>query len=64
MAPMGFSDPDGLRRAMEGAGVLYNTYWITVSHTGRPPSTTRSKNTRTLFEAASERAFNGWSTSQ
>ena len=26
--PLDFSDPDGLRRSMEGAGVLYNTYWI------------------------------------
>ena len=27
-APMDFSDPDGLRRSMEGAAVLYNAYWI------------------------------------
>ena len=27
-APLDFSDPDGLCRTMEGAGVLYNTYWI------------------------------------
>ena len=27
-APLDFSDPDGLRRSMLGAGVLYNTYWI------------------------------------
>ena len=27
-APLNFEDPDGLARAMEGAEVLYNTYWI------------------------------------
>ena len=63
MAPMDFSDPDGLRRAMEGAGVLYNTYWIRFAH--RQTTFDHAvENTRTLFEAASERAFNGWSTSQ
>ena len=25
-APLDFTDPDGLRRSMERAGVLYNTY--------------------------------------
>ena len=28
VAPLDFSDPDGLRRSMQGAGVFYNTYWI------------------------------------
>ena len=27
-APLDFSDPDGLCRSLEGAGVLYNTYWV------------------------------------
>ena len=27
-APLDFSDPDGLCRTMQGAGVLYNTYWV------------------------------------
>ena len=27
-SPLDFWDPDGLRRSMEGAPVLYNTYWI------------------------------------
>ena len=31
-APLDFSDPDGLRRSMEGAGVFYNTYWIRFAH--------------------------------
>ena len=26
--PLDFPDPDGLRRSMKGAGVLYNTYWV------------------------------------
>ena len=26
--PLDFSDPDGLRRSIQGAGVLYNTYWV------------------------------------
>ena len=26
VAPLDFSDPDGLRRSMQGAGVFYNTY--------------------------------------
>ena len=28
VAPLDFADGDGLRRAMDGAGVLYNTYWV------------------------------------
>ena len=40
--PLDFSDPDGLRRSMEGANVLYNTYW-TGSGAGGPPSTRRWK---------------------
>ena len=27
-APMDFSDPDWLRRSMQGAGVLYSTYRV------------------------------------
>ena len=27
-APLDFSDRDGLRRSMQGADVLYNTYWV------------------------------------
>ena len=50
-APLDFSDPDGLRRAMEGAGVLYNTYWIRFAH-GQTTFDHAVENTRTLFEAA------------
>ena len=28
--PLDFSDPAGLRRSIEGASVLYNTYWVQV----------------------------------
>ena len=50
-APMDFSDPDGLRRAMAGAGVLYNTYWMRFAH-GQTTFDRAVENTRTLFEAA------------
>ena len=50
-APLDFSDPDGLRRSMEGAGVFYNTYWIRFAH-GRTTFGLAVENTRTLFEAA------------
>ena len=32
VAPLDFSDADGLRRSMQGAGVFYNTYWIRYAH--------------------------------
>ena len=50
-APLDFSDPDGLRRSMQGAGVFYNTYWIRYAH-GRITFDLAVENTRTLFEAA------------
>ncbi len=49
--PLDFSDPDELRRSMEGAGVLYNTYWIRYAR-GRITFDHAVENTRTLFEAA------------
>ena len=51
VAPLDFSDPDGLRRSMQGAGVFYNTYWIRYAH-GRTTFDLSVENTRTLFEAA------------
>ena len=54
VAPLDFSDRDGLRRSMQGAGVFYNTYWIRYAH-GRIAFDLAVENTRTLFEAA-ERA--------
>ncbi len=53
-APLDFSDPDGLSRSMQGAGVLYNTYWIRFAR-GRMTFDRAAENTRTLFQAA-ERA--------
>ena len=50
-APLDFSYPDGLRRSLEGAGVLYNTYWIRFGD-GRTTFDQSVENTRTLFEAA------------
>ena len=52
-APLDFSDPDGLRRSMEGADVLYNTYWIRYAR-GRMTFDRAVENTGTLFEAAVE----------
>ena len=49
--PLDFSDPDGLRRSMEGAGVFYNTYWTPFAH-GRTTFYVAVENTRTLFKAA------------
>ena len=50
-APLNFSDPDGLRRSMQGAGVFYNTYWVRYAH-GRITFDLAVENTRMLFEAA------------
>ena len=51
VAPLDFSDPDGLRRSMQGAAVFYNTYWVRYAH-GRITFDLAVENTRTLFEAA------------
>ena len=51
VAPLDFSDPDGLRRSMLGASVFYNTYWIRYAH-GRTTFDLAVENTGTLFEAA------------
>ena len=50
VAPLDFSEPDRLRRSMEGAGVLYNTYWIRYSR-GQMTFDRAVENTGTLFEA-------------
>ena len=50
-APLDFSDPDGLSRSMQGAGVFYNTYWVRYAH-GRVTFDLAVENTKTLFEAA------------
>ena len=51
VAALDFSDADGLRRSMQGAGVFYNTYWIRYAH-GRITFDLAVENTRTLFEVA------------
>ena len=52
-APLDFLDEDGLRRSLDGAGVLYNTYWVRYGrgHTTFPSAVANSKR---LFEAAKE----------
>lgn len=50
-APLDFSDPDGLRRSIDGAGVLYNTYWIRYAR-GRMTFERAVENTAALFQAA------------
>ena len=49
-APLDFSDPDGLCRSMQGAGVLYNTYWIRFGR-GRTTFEQAVENSRVLFDA-------------
>ena len=46
-----FSDGDGLRGAMEGADVLYNTYWVRFAR-GETTFERAVENSRALFEAA------------
>ena len=52
-APLDFSDQNGLCRSMQGAGVLYNTYWIRF---GRGLTTFEQAvaNSRALFDAAAK----------
>ena len=52
-APLDFSDPDGLRRSMQGAGVLYNTYWIRFGR-GRNTFDHAVENSKVLFDAAAK----------
>ena len=51
VAPLDFSDPDGLCLSMQGAGAFYNTYWVRYGH-GRITFDLAVENTRMLFEAA------------
>ena len=54
--PLDFSDPDGLRRSMEGAGVLYNTYWIRFGR-GETTFDQAVENSKLLFDAAADAGF-------
>jgi uncharacterized protein YbjT (DUF2867 family) len=49
--PLDFADADALRRGMEGAHTLYNTYWVRFPH-GDVTHATGVSNSRILFEAA------------
>jgi uncharacterized protein YbjT (DUF2867 family) len=53
IAPFNFDKPDLLRESLEGASVLYNTYWVRFNH---PSFTQRDavNNTITMFKAAKE----------
>ena len=51
VAPLDFSDGGGLRRSMEGAGVLYNTYWVRFAR-GETTFERAVANSAALFEAA------------
>ena len=53
MAPLDFSDPDGLCRSMQGAGVFDNTYWIRFGRAGYTFEQA-VENSRILFEAAAQ----------
>jgi len=49
--PLNFADAAGLARSLEGAAVLYNTYWVRFDHT-RFTHEQAVRNTFALFEAA------------
>lgn len=49
--PYNFDDPAGLQRSLEGAAVLYNTYWVRFNHRDFNHDEA-VRNTRTLMSAA------------
>lgn len=51
VAPLQFGDPDALVRALTGADVLFNTYWIRFARRGNTFEGA-VENSRALFEAA------------
>jgi uncharacterized protein YbjT (DUF2867 family) len=53
IASMDFSDPASLARSLQGASVLYNTYWVRFNH-GRATFDEAVTNSRVLIEAARE----------
>ncbi len=53
VAPFSFDSPEALTRAMQGASVLFNTYWVRFSY-GRTTYQSAIDNTRTLIRAARE----------
>ncbi len=53
IASMDFSDRAGLTRSLQGASVLYNTYWVRFNH-GRATFDEAVTNSRTLIQAAKD----------
>jgi uncharacterized protein YbjT (DUF2867 family) len=53
IAPMDFADHAALVRSLQGATVLYNTYWVRFDH-GQATFETAVANSRTLISAAKE----------
>jgi len=51
--PLDFTDPDALRRSLQDAHTLYNTYWIRFRHGGMTHETAVA-NSRVLFQAAAD----------
>jgi NADH dehydrogenase len=51
--PLDFTDPDALRRSLQGAHTLYNTYWVRFPHGGVTHETAVA-NSRVLFQAAAD----------
>jgi NADH dehydrogenase len=51
VAPLNFSDPAGLRRSLEGADVLYNTYLVRFAYGGMTYDRA-VENSRVLIQAA------------
>src|SRR5882757_7897182 len=50
-APFNFDRPDELVRSLEGAGAIFNTYWIRFPHGGQTFDSAVA-NTRVMIEAA------------
>jgi uncharacterized protein YbjT (DUF2867 family) len=53
VAPYRFEDPEELRRTLEGAKTVYNTYWVRFPH-GAHSFDGAVENTRRLFHAAEQ----------
>src|SRR6202521_1288202 len=53
IAPMDFGDRAGLIRSLQGASILYNTYWVRFNH-GRATFDEAVANSRVLIQAARE----------
>lgn len=53
IAPLDFSDPEGLSRSMQGASVFFNTYWVRFER-GQTTFDGAVANSGVLFEAAAK----------